>query len=338
MTNLHVVTGATGFTGSYMLRYLLHQGERVRALRRPDSPVYLVADLLDKVEWMDADLLDMYALDEALEGASHVYHCAGMVSYMTRDREKLMQINGEGTANVVNACLDKQPIRLLHVSSIAALGKKSIAGEAVNEQTKWEFNKNVSYYSASKFRAEQEVWRGMAEGLQAVIINPSIILGAGEWNKTTGRLFTNVHRGFPFYTKGVTGFVDVRDVVQIAYALLQQEQWGERYLLNAQHMSYQELFGFIAQELGVAAPRWEAGPVLSSLAWRWSALQRLLGKKNTTLTRTTAMMAKRINYYDATKINQLLNNPFRPLDMTIGDTCRSFLQTQKDGLHHPLKF
>jgi dihydroflavonol-4-reductase len=338
MTNLHLVTGATGFTGSYMLRYLLHKGEKVRALKRPDSSTYLVNDIQNNVEWVDADLLDIYALDDALEGVSHVYHCAGIVSYLSRDRDLLLQVNGEGTANLVNACLDKPAIRLLHVSSVAALGKKTLTSEAVSEQTKWEFNKSVSDYSASKFRAEQEVWRGVAEGLNAVVINPSVILGAGDWDKTTGRLFSNVYHGFPFYTKGSTGFVDVRDVVQIAYTLLQNEHWGERYVLNAENMNYHRLFELIAHELGVPPPRWEAGPVLSSLAWRWSALQRLLGKKNTTLTRTTAAMANRNNLYNATKINDAMNNPFRPLSSTIADTCRSFLETQKDGIHHPLKF
>lgn len=338
MTNLHLVTGATGFTGSYLLRYLLHKGERVRALKRPNSSNYLVNDLQKNVEWVEADMLDIYSLDDALEGVTHVYHCAGMVSYLARDREQMMQVNGEGSANLVNACLEKENIRLLHISSIAALGKKTITGEAINENTKWEYNKSVSNYSASKFRAEQEVWRGVAEGLKAVVVNPSVILGAGEWNKTTGRLFTNVDHGFPFYTKGSTGFVDVRDVVQIAYDLMQKEHWGERYLLNAENMNYQRLFQLIASELGVQPPKWEAGPVLSSLAWRWSALQRLLGKKNTTLTRTTAAMANRINHYDASKIKSTLNNPFRPIEKTIADTCRSFLESKKDGAHHPLKF
>lgn len=338
MTNLHLVTGATGFTGSYLLRYLLHKGERVRALKRPNSSNYLVNDLQKNVEWVEADMLDIYSLDDALEGVTHVYHCAGMVSYLARDREQMMQVNGEGSANLVNACLEKENIRLLHISSIAALGKKTITGEAINENTKWEYNKSVSNYSASKFRAEQEVWRGVAEGLKAVVVNPSVILGAGEWNKTTGRLFTNVDHGFPFYTKGSTGFVDVRDVVQIACDLMLKEHWGERYLLNAENMNYQRLFQLIASELGVQPPKWEAGPVLSSLAWRWSALQRLLGKKNTTLTRTTAAMANRINHYDASKIKSTLNNPFRPIETTIADTCRSFLESKKDGAHHPLKF
>ncbi|HAE34649.1 MAG TPA: NAD-dependent epimerase/dehydratase family protein [Chitinophagales bacterium] len=331
-----LVTGATGFTGSYMVRYLRQLGHEVRILHRSESSWYLLEEV-EGLEKFCGDIRDIFALSDATEGVDAVYHCAGLVSYKKEDKNRLHQINAAGTEAVVNACLDRN-IPMLHLSSVAAIGKKYTRGEVITEQNKWESRKALSDYAVSKFRAEQEVWRGVAEGLQAVIVNPSIILGACDWEQSSGRLFRSVYKRYPFYTQGITGFVDVRDVVQMAHQLMEEKHFGERFLLSADNLTYQHLFETMAKYLQVPPPRWEAGPKLSGLAWRLNAILRMFGLGNKAITRTTARMANRQTRYDSSKVKSRLGMEFRSLEETIRDSCVCFLATQQDGCHHPLSF
>jgi len=216
------VTGGTGFVGAYLLRYLVQEGVRVRALRRADSPMDLVAEIADKVEWVEGDILDVPFLETAMEGVDNVYHCAATVSFDPRDREHMMKVNIEGTANIVNICLSLNIRRLLHVSSIAALGREADTPH-VNEAAKWSDSPLNSNYAISKFKAECEVWRGMAEGLDVVVVNPSVIVGSGYWEKGSSALFKTIGKGMKYYPAGGTGFVDVRDVARASIGLMNSD-------------------------------------------------------------------------------------------------------------------
>jgi nucleoside-diphosphate-sugar epimerase len=263
-----LITGANGLVGSYLCRYLLNKGEKIRALKRTTSDLKLVNDIKGNIEWVDGDILDVSSLEKAMEGIEKIYHCAALISYAAADRKKLMQINVEGTANVVNIALDKKIGKLLHVSSIAALGRAGVNGEIVTEDTPWNHSRLTSDYSVSKFLAEREVWRGIAEGLNAVMINPSVIVGAGNWNSGSCRLITTVHKGFKFYTDGITGYVDVRDVVKISCLLMQSDVSAERFIVNAEDIIYRDYLFQVADALNVKRPQYKAGKFLSGVAWR----------------------------------------------------------------------
>ncbi|MBK7440418.1 MAG: NAD-dependent epimerase/dehydratase family protein [Bacteroidetes bacterium] len=210
-----LVTGANGLVGSYLCRFLVNQGNQVRAIKRPESNLRLVADIANKIEWVDGDVNDISSLDDAMLGVEQIYHCAAVISYVGKNANHLMQVNVEGTANVVNLALDNNIKKLVHISSIAALGRTGKKDEIVTEATPWDRKNLTSDYSISKFLAEREVWRAMAEGLNAVIVNPSIIVGAGNWDSGSCKLFTTIYNGFKYYTNGVTGYVDVRDVLNL---------------------------------------------------------------------------------------------------------------------------
>ena len=180
-----LVTGGTGFVGSYLLRYLVQQGyTQIGAIKRPNSPMDLVEEIKDKIKWIEGDVLDIFSLEDALKGVQQLYHCAAVVSYSPKDFKQMMKVNVEGTANVVNLALEAGIKKMLYVSSIAALGKteKTLW---VDEQADWIPSKSNSQYSISKYLSEMEVWRGMAEGLRAAIVNPSVILGSGFWDAGT---------------------------------------------------------------------------------------------------------------------------------------------------------
>ena len=217
-----LLTGGTGLVGSHILYELTSRGEKVRATRRSSSKTDIVERLfrfysgedaprlLGNIEWINADLADYYSLEDALKGVTHVIHAAAMVSFNPGEAQNMLAVNAEGTSNLVNACLEKGVEKFCFVSSVSSLGKHP-SGKEVDEDVEWQPDDNRSAYSYSKFRAEMEVWRASKEGLPVIVVNPSVIIGPVDWKRSSGRLFYSVQKGMPFYTTGVTGFVDARD-------------------------------------------------------------------------------------------------------------------------------
>lgn len=328
-----LVTGATGLVGSYLLRYLWQRGYRnLRATRRADSSMDLVAEVADKVTWFEADLLDIDSLEDALKGVAQVYHSAAMVSFDGRDAARMRKINGEGTANLVNLCLDMEVSALLHVSSVAALGRATDRAAVIHEKVIWESSKLNSAYAISKQLSEMEVWRGMAEGLRVCVVNPSVVLGSGFWEQGSARIVHTIAGGFPFFPKGGTGFVDVRDVVEASVALMEGHHFGERYILNGFNSSYRELFFQLADVLQVARPRIEVGPFLRELAWRFAWLQSRLTGKPAFITRDTARNAAHTWKYDNQKLLKALPEfQFRAAEQTIRETGLQYLESRSEG-------
>jgi dihydroflavonol-4-reductase len=320
-----LVTGGTGFLGSHLIRALVAAGKPVRALYR-QQPSPRLQDISDKIEWVPGDILDVFTLEDAMVGVTQVYHCAAVVSFQAADRDRLLKINVEGTANVVNMALDAGVEKLLYVSSVAAIGRAR-DNAAVNEECEWEDSKNNSRYGISKFQGEMEVWRGIAEGLDAVIVNPSIILGAGFWDDGSGSLLKNAWKEFPYYTEGVNGFVDVEDVVQAMIRLMDSGISAERYILSADNWGYQRLFTTMAQALGKKPPHIAAKPWMAEVVWRLEKVKGMITGKHPLVTKETARTAQMKVIYENNKVlNALPGFQFRPLEDTIQHIATAFLQ------------
>lgn len=335
---LHTVSGATGLVGSHLVFTLLSHGKKVRALHRASSDrsllgrvcAYYDADLAEfqhLLQWQEADLLDPIDVDAALEGTSIFYHAAAVVSFDPRDRKSVVEGNRQMTALVVNAALHHSLSRLVHVSSVAALGRKPDQRE-FDEESHWVESKLNSNYSRGKYAAEMEVWRGIEEGLSAGIVNPCIILGPGTWNDGSAAIFKNIAEGFKFYTKGVNAYVDVRDVVKAILILAEGEQ-KERYVIAAENRSYKSIFDSIAKALSVPAPSLDVKPWMSGLAWRWEALKSRVTGARPLLTKETARTALEAYYYKNDKAEQELGMDFRDLDESIAFISQCYLKDHK---------
>lgn len=333
-----LVTGATGLVGSHLVYDLVGSGRTVRALRRPGSDLTMIRkvfelqsedpeNLYEKIEWVEGDILDIYSLEDAMAGVDIVYHCAALVSFLPKDRKKLMLVNATGTANVVNAALEKNITRLCHVSSIAALGRPENQSDVIDESLVWKTSKHNSTYAVSKYGAEREVWRGTAEGLDAVIVNPSIILGVAGPGMGSSRLFNTVWNGLKVYPPGKNGFVDVRDVVRAMILLTESNIRNERFILNAVNLDYKTLFTLMAREFGRPAPSISVSPLFSGIAWRLEKIRSAVTGIKPLITRETANTAVQQFEYSNVKIKKAIDFEFIPLEETIRHYCHVFKST-----------
>lgn len=308
------VTGASGLVGSHLIQSLLVKGKKVRALYRQSVPVFAGSD---QCEWIKGDILDPIGLTEALEGVDYVYHCAAIVSFAPGAAAKMLQSNVEGTANVVNACLVQQIKKLIFVSSVAALGRIR-ENQAIDETMNWTPETSNSVYGQSKYLAELEVWRAMEEGLPMAIVNPVIILGAGDWNNGSSGIFKSAYNEFPWYTKGMSGFVDVLDVVDAMQLLMESEVTGQRYVLSADNMHYRDLFNSIATAFNKRLPYKKVTPFLAGIVWRLEALKGLITGKAPLLTKETAATAQAIvKFNNRNFLDAFPNFKYRNLEETI---------------------
>lgn len=320
-----LVTGGTGFLGAYILKNLIEKGFTVRATRRSAAlPFFIPSGILEKVEWVDADVLDVVSLEDALEGVWAVIHAAAIVSFDRKDRDKMYQVNVEGTANVVNCAVESGVKRLIHVSSVAALGRTS-RKEMVTEEKKWEDNSSNTHYAISKHHAEMHVYRGFAEGLEGVVINPSTILGYGNWHQSSCAIFKNAYKGFNWYTKGINGFVGVEDVAEATVQLLESDISQERYILNAENWPFQKLFNTIADNFGKPRPAREATKAMGELAWRMESMKAMLTGSKPLLTRETAKVAQSQTSFDNSALCAALPGfSFTPLETVIANSCEKY--------------
>jgi nucleoside-diphosphate-sugar epimerase len=325
-----LVTGGTGFLGAYILRELVQCGYSVRAIHRQGAiPFFLSPEIRDKVQWIRCDVRDTLGLEDAMTGMDAVIHAAAKISFDKKERRELWSINIDGTANVVNTALELNIRRFLYVSSVAALGRTG-GNEVVTEEKSWENSRYNTNYAISKFYGEMEVWRGIGEGLPGVIVNPSTILGYGDWNNTSCAIFRSVYNEFPWYTEGINGFVDVADTARAIVRLLQTDINGERYILNADNWSWRHLFETMAKEFGKKPPTREATPVLAGLAWRMEKVKSLFTGRSTLLTRESARVAASKTFFNNGKILRLLPDfRFTPLEESIRAACQHYLRTAR---------
>ena len=328
------VSGATGFLGAHVVCRLLQKGQQVRAFKRASSNLnefnYIYSlmfsspQALSNLTWVDADVLDVPALEIALTGVTEVYHCAAMVSFSQKDKEQMMQINVQGTANMVNISLQCGVQKFAHISSIAALGREK-SGIEVTENTKWVNSKLNSNYAISKYKAEMEVWRASEEGLPVVIVNPGVILGSGDWNKGSCALFKLVKRGMPFYTDGVNGYVDVLDVADATISLMEKNKFAERYILISESMSMHNFLTYAAECLNVQPPTLRVNKLLAEVSWMAAAIAGFFTGKKPSITKETARASLKQYYYNNSKIKIHIGFNFIPLKQTIAQACNTIL-------------
>lgn len=320
------VTGATGLVGSHLISSLVAKEKQVTALYRKQIPIFEGAE---KVNWVQGDLLDIVSLEKAMEGATQVYHCAAIVSFVPSESAGMLKANQEGTANVVNICIDKAIEKLVFVSSVAALGR--IREDApIDESMNWTPATSNSVYGESKFLAEMEVWRGMGEGLNVAIVNPVIIFGAGDWNNGSSKIFKSAYDQFPWYTNGVSGFVDVLDVIDAMQLLMESSITGQRYVISAENLSYQTVFTKIAQAFNKKPPSRKVTPFLAAMVWRLEAIKGMLTRKTPLLTKETAATAQaKVHFNNGKFLKAFPNFKYRSMESTIKRVC-----AELTAMHH----
>lgn len=325
------MTGANGFLGKHLLRALSRVPAPVRALYRKHKPE---TDFGPRVEWLACDLLDTASLSDAFKDVQQVYHCAATVSFDPGRRRELMEENVTITGNVVNAALDNGIRKLIHVSSVAALGRGSGSdnGRApflIGEEEPWEESKYNSQYAQGKYLSELEVWRGIAEGLHAAIVNPAVILGEGDWTRGAPKLMQIVYDEFPWFTSGINAWVDVEDVVKAMVLLMDSEISGERFILSSGNYAYREVFTKMANALNRRPPRKLATKWMTALVWRTELLKSRLANKEATITRETARNAQSQYFYRNEKFLRAFPGfQYHNLDETIGRMAQAFLNNK----------
>lgn len=313
--NVILVTGGTGFLGAVLIGQLIDQGQHIRAIYRTERRIPKALANHPQVTWVEADVLDFLALEEAFKGVKQVYHCAAKVSYHPFHHKSMHQINVEGTANVVNLCID-HGVRLVHVSSIAALGEGK-NGLATTEDDMWEYGTHQSAYGIAKYESEMEVWRGFTEGLEGVIINPSLIIGHQAGSKGSGAIFALMNKGMRFYPGGSVGLVDVEDVANSMIQLMERTDiTAERFIVSNVNMTHQEMMTRCSAYLGKPAPKKKATPFMLELAWRASSFMAWTKGKKSALTKESARISSKKLRFSNEKLINTLNIAFKPIDQT----------------------
>lgn len=334
-----LVTGATGLIGSHLTLELLRQGKEVVATKRENSNLDVLKrvishysddteGLFSKIHWREGDLLDATFLEDLLKEVSEVYHCAGMVSFDPRDRGKMKNTNVTVTTNLVNLALELETKKFCHVSSVSALGSLAGGGE-ITEKAIWKSSKSKTYYALTKFRSEMEVWRGIEEGLNAVIVNPGVVLGPGKWDQGSLQLFHRVEKGLRYYTEGVTSFVDVRDVSRAMTMLMEKGIWGERFILHSENLSYKEVLSLIAIGLNKRPPVKRVSPLLMESLWRLEKIRSGLAGSPPVITKESARAGRTQKCFSNKKITGALGIKFRPMRESIKEICGMYLSEQQ---------
>jgi nucleoside-diphosphate-sugar epimerase len=323
-----LVTGASGIVGHFVVKSLVEAGYQIRAIKRENSKIERLTPWNEHIEWVTADILDLPALEKAFEGIDRIVHCAALVSFHKGDKEGMMRVNVDGTANMVNLALKCNIKKFVHVSSVAALGRKP-GIDTIDENIKWEASENNSNYGESKYLGELEVWRAQEEGLNTAIVNPSIVLGPGDWENSSMQLFKYVWQERAFYPDGEMNYIDVRDVVNIIKELLFNEISSERFVLNAGKSYYKDTFKLISKYFDKPAPKIKVTYTLLTFAYILDTIKSRLLRQKAILTRESMRLSKMNYFYSNQKVKETLNYEFKSLEESIKWTCQEILKEHK---------
>lgn len=317
-----IITGAAGFLGSELARQLAMKGEDLCCLKRDfnDVPAFLIP-FGDRITWFDVDMVDYAVLETTFKGATQVYHCAALVSFREQHRAAMISNNVQVTINVVALC-KQMGARLLHVSSVAAIGLAE-QGELITEDLQLDLNKPQDGYAISKFKSEAEVWKGIADGLDAVVVNPSVMIGKSVGKKGSGEIFETMRKGMPFYTLGSVGFVDVEDVARCMILLMHSAVSAQRFILNADNVDYKNFGARVSHAFNKPAPKIPILPWVLELAWRGASIWSFITGKGPAIDKATAKNISRHYRYDNSKIRRTIGFDFKPLSQTITEICEN---------------
>ncbi|MDO1501796.1 NAD-dependent epimerase/dehydratase family protein [Winogradskyella maritima] len=336
-----LVTGGTGLVGSHLLFELLQTETQVRAIYRRAHKLDLVKRvfsyysedfeaLFNKIEWIEADITDIPKLEIAFEGVSKVYHCAAFVSFEPDKFETLRKINIEGTANIVNLCIAHKVEKMVHVSSIAAIGQPTSNQIIITEETAWNPEADNSVYAITKYGAELEVWRGSQEGLDVIIVNPGVVIGPGFWRSgSSGSIFTRVNKNNTYYTKGTSAYIDVVDVAKTMITLMNSSIKNEGYILIAENLTFKTFLDTVAKAINVPPTKKEANPWLLHLLWRLDWLKHKITDSRRRMTKQLVNSLTSRTTYDNSKIKGVLDFSFKDISKSIDDTAKWFLEDKK---------
>ncbi len=329
-----LVTGGTGIVGIHLLVALTSKGEQVKSLFRSETSIipvkeafehYNKSSLFDQIEWVKGDIEDVHSIIDACKGVHTVYHAAALVSFIPADKETLLHINVEGTANVVNACLATEVQTIAYVSSTAAIGRNDKV-DVVTEELPWTEDNSISGYSLSKHYAEREVWRGAEEGLNVTMVNPCIVLGPGKWGSSSTTLLDTAASELPFYTNGANAFVDARDVANALIKLVDSKTYNQRFLIIGENMDFKTMFEKLAHSLKKKAPRIESKRWMSELTWRIFWIWSKISRTTPTITKQTAASAHTKTTYSKDKFLSVFPDfEFHTIDEAIQNTTEAYL-------------
>ena len=330
-----LVTGGTGLVGSHLLVRLTQENEPIRAIYRTPESIKktknvfsyypnISSELFNTIEWVQADITDVPSMIPAFKGVKKVYHCAAIISFDPADYRTMRKVNIHGTAIIANLSIDAKVEKLCYVSSIATIGddpKKEVA----TEENEWVGNEKNNGYAITKYGAETEVWRASQEGVDVVIVNPGVILGSGFWSSGSGIMFSQVYKGFPFYSEGITGFVGVKDVIHCMVALMESTCKNERFIVVSENKSFKEVLFSIADAFGKKKPSKCVQPWQASLFWRWEWLVSKITARKTRMSKYTAKTLHSKTYYSSGKIKKLIIKKFESIEEVITYVSDDFL-------------
>jgi len=327
-----IVTGGSGLIGSYLLRKLVDRGyENLHAIHKHNDPLDLVQDFRDRINWHVADITDSLVLNDLFDGVETVIHCAGMISFWPKEYKEMFRVNVDGTATIVNLCLEHKVSRLIHLSSIEALGREE-DNSVISEKTEWKEDTDHTKYAISKYLGELEVWRGIAEGLDAIIYNPALVLGAGYWDSGPMKLITDVYNGLRFYPQGGIAVVDVRDLVTtISDNLSNTEMYSNRFIVGSHNVKFKNLLDQIATNLGVDKPSIVLSGWMASSAIWLEKIKSIFTNSKPLINKETHLVSSQELSYAFDKISRVYNLVARPLGETISDTAAIFKTSYAEG-------
>ncbi len=331
---MNLVTGATGILGSHVVLKLLQNNKPVIACKQKNSDLKKIAklfsyytkddkDLFQKIEWRDIDVCDIFSIEQALEGISNVYHCAGFVSFNKKDRNKLFKINESGTSNLLAACMHKKINGFCHVSSIATINNLDYK-EALHENVFWKTSGKESDYALSKYNAEREVWRAIEEGLNAIIVNPGVILSPGFWNQSSSKLFGMCYKGNKFYTDGLAGYISATDTASIMVELMDKKQFANRYILVEGNYTFKQIFDMILSNFGKQKTTVKAGRTILQMGRFFDYISSKITSKDQILSGAIVNAALNEQTFLNSKIKETLHFKFTPISHQINEICRFF--------------
>ena len=321
--------------GSHLLYKLAAENKKIRATIRPSSDISQVrkvfgyysekaeADrMFNNVEWITADINDIPSLNEAFEDITKVYHCAALISFDPSDEKKMRKINIEGTANIVNLCIANNISKLCYVSSVAALGSTPNSSE-VDENSKWNPEDNHNDYAISKYGAEIEVWRGTQEGVDAVIVNPGVIIGPGFWDSGSGKIFSKIDKGLNYHFPKVTGFVGVQDVVKSMVTLMDSPIKNEQFVIVSENLSFESVFKKVAGNMNKPVPSRKLRKWMITIGWIFQKIGSWFGRKRQ-ITRDSINGLYEETHFDNTKLKSKLNFEYISISKVLADTSEIY--------------